>query len=107
MNFKVGDYVTRNSHNNDIVFKIINIVQNIVYLQGVNVRLCADSSFDDLVLYHDSLVDDDKEIIERNMRELDIDRDHYFYIPGKILHIDGDDDYLNRCMKFYQNMEYL
>ena len=104
MNFKVGDYVTRISHNHDIVFKIIGIKEDTVYLQGVNVRLCADSIFNDLVLYQDSIDFDDYDIIERNMQDLEIDRDHYFYIPGKILHIDGDDDYLNRCMKFYENM---
>ena len=104
LNFKIGDYVSRISHGHDIVFKIININQGVAFLQGVNVRLCADSSLEDLVIYQDSLKDDDKDIIERNMKELNIDRDHYFYIPGKILHIDGDDDYLNRCMNFYKNM---
>ncbi len=104
MNFKIGDYVTRISHKHDIVFKIIGINDNNVFLQGVNVRLCADSNLDDLMIVNDISLEDDKDVIERNMKDLDIDRDHYFYIPGKILHIDGDDDYLNRCMKFYENM---
>lgn len=25
-------------------------------------------------------------------------------MPGKILHIDGDNDYLERCMRFYDDM---
>ena len=104
MNLKVGDYVTRISHNHDIVFKIIDINKDIVYLQGVHVRLCADSFFDDLEIYQDSIDVDDHDIIERNLKDLEIDREHYFYIPGKILHIDGDDEYLNRCMKFYENL---
>ena len=29
-------------------------------------------------------------------------RDDYFYIPGKILHIDSDLDYLNRCLDYYK-----
>ena len=104
MNFKIGDYVTRISHNHDILFKIINITQDLVFLQGVNVRLCADSNLDDLVLVNNKEDEDDSEIIDRSMKEFEIDRDHYFYLPGKILHIDGDDDYLNRCMKFYENV---
>ena len=28
----------------------------------------------------------------------------YEKLPGKILHIDGDNDYLERCMKFYEDM---
>jgi spore coat assembly protein len=33
-----------------------------------------------------------------------MDRDHYFYLPGTVLHIDGDKNYLNRCMDLYKNM---
>ena len=47
--FNIGDYVTRNSYNNDIVFKIINVDGNVYYLKGVNVRLYADSYQEDLV----------------------------------------------------------
>ena len=32
--FKIGDLVTRNSYQNDIVFKIIRIEDNIYYLKG-------------------------------------------------------------------------
>ena len=33
-----------------------------------------------------------------------LNRDEYFYLPGKVLHIDADKEYLDRCMKFYKNM---
>lgn len=46
--YKVGDLVTRKSYNNDVVFKIVSITENIYYLKGVNVRLIADSTLDDL-----------------------------------------------------------
>ena len=105
LNFKIGDLVTRKSHNNDIVFKICEIKGNIVYLCGVNVRLCADSYVEDIIKMNSNIdEDDDSEIIEANVREINIDRDKYFYIPGRILHIDGDNDYLDRCMRFYNNM---
>ena len=103
MNFQVGDIVSRISHNHDILFKIIGFEQNIVFLQGVNVRLCADSMIDDIVIATDSN-DEDDDIIRKNVQELNIDRNNYFYIPGKILHIDGDDDYLDRCMNFYHSL---
>ena len=44
-----GDFVTRKSYNNDTVFKVINIQDNIYYLKGVEVRLYADSELSDLV----------------------------------------------------------
>ena len=75
-------------------------------LQGINVRLSADAKISDLVLVTDKslLLDDDNDIIQRNIHSLNIDRDNYFYLPGKILHIDGDNDYLERCMFFYKSM---
>lgn len=103
MEFKIGDLVSRISHNNDIVFKIIDISGNIVFLKGVDLRLYADSDANDLVFVRDIKSDDDS-IIKRNVSLISMDRDNYFYIPGKVLHIDGDNDYLNRCMRFYKNM---
>lgn len=103
MKFNKNDYVTRKSYNHDIVFKVVDIQHNIVYLKGVDFRLYADALIEDLVLCERN-VSDDKEIIENNLRELCLDRDNYFYIPGKILHIDGDKDYLDRCMYFYESL---
>ncbi len=103
MKFKVGDLVSRISHNHDIVFRIISIDQQTVFLKGVDLRLYADADIDDLTIVNNVLNDDDS-IIKRNLSLIHMDRDNYFYIPGKILHIDGDNDYLNRCMKFYKNM---
>lgn len=102
LNFKVGDIVTRKSHNNDIVFKIISIDGNVVLLKGVDLRIYVDSYIDDLVLSKVKSTDDS--IIEDNLKNINIDRDSYFYLPGKVLHIDGDNEYLDRCMNFYNKM---
>ena len=91
------------SHNHDIVFKIVSIDGNIAFLKGVDLRLYADSSLSDLVKTTVSF-DSDQQILEKNLRSLQMDRSQYFYLPGKILHIDGDSDYLKRCMNFYKEM---
>lgn len=104
MNLRIGDYVTRNSHNNDIVFKIINIENNIAYLKGVNVRLRADANINDLVISNNVMINDE-EIISNNLDDMNLDRSQYFYLPGSILHIDGDEEYLERCMSFYNKMK--
>ena len=44
----------------------------------------------------DSPHESDQSIIDENIRDFKVDRDNYFYLPGKILHIDGDKDYLDR-----------
>ena len=97
MEIKKGDYVTRNSYNNDTVFKVINIKNNIYYLKGVDVRLFADSFLTDLELVDYERKEDEFEIVD-----LYSERDDYFYLPAKILHFDGDKEYLNRCLEFYK-----
>jgi len=103
MDFEVGDYVTRNSYNNDIVFVITEIIDNVYYLKGMNVRLCADSPLDDLKKHEKKDVNiEEEEYLKRIKPVKTLDREDYFYLPGKILHIDGDNDYLKRCLKYYE-----
>ncbi len=97
--FQIGDLVTRKSYDNDIVFKIINIEGNTYILKGVVVRLFADSPVEDLKIYNSTSIDDFTPDID-GYRSLE--RDEYFYLPGRILHIDGDKDYLDKCMNFYK-----
>ena len=98
--FNVGDYVTRNSYNNDIVFKIVDIQGDTYYLKGVSVRLYADSSKNDLVLC-DTINENDG--FRPSIDEYrDLNRNEYFYLPGRILHLDGDEEYLEKCMNFYK-----
>ena len=97
--FQIGDLVTRKSYDNDIIFKIIDIKEDIYVLKGVVVRLFADSPSDDLKIYNSNSIDDFSPEID-GYRSLE--RDEYFYLPGRILHIDGDNEYLEKCMNFYK-----
>ena len=67
--FKIGDAVTRKSYNNDIVFKIIDIKDKMYILKGINVRLVADSTLDDLVLHDGNTVNDESliEAVKENL----------------------------------------
>lgn len=107
MLFKIGDFVTRESYNNDTVFKIIEIEDDVAILKGVNIRLYADSEIEDLRKVDDikSIDKDDRRLLEKVNEMIHLDRSEYFYLPGKILHIDGDQDYLERCMKFYKKIK--
>lgn len=105
MELQIGDYVTRNSYNNDIIFKITDINGENVELIGFSVRLIADSNINDLVkcdIKREVL--EEEELIERVKNDKLDDRSDYFYLPGKILHIDGDLEYLNKCMKYYKSI---
>ena len=89
----IGDYVVRKKYNRDILFEIFDIKDNTYYLRGVELSLIADSEIDDLELSDVQLVADDDFSIERQPM-----------IRGKVLHLDGDQKYLNLCEKKYKDL---
>ena len=93
---KKGDYVTRNKYNNDILFKVNKIVNNKAILSGVDLRLYADADISDL---RKSGV----KIEDVKYEDNNLDRSNYYYIPGIILHLDTDSDYLEKCMNYYKS----
>ncbi len=104
MKFKKGDYVTRNSYGNDIVFVIEDIKNEIAILKGYDIRLVANSPLSDLVICDDKEKNKDfiNELKKDNLIS-EFDRDDFFYLPGKILHLDADSDYLKKCLDYYNN----
>ena len=106
--FKIGDYVTRKSYNNDILFVIVNINDNIAGLKGIDVRLYADSSLDDLEKSSIDVVSkndiDDRDEASKIRDMFCLDRNQYFYLPGRIMQLDGDEMYLKRCIDFYKDL---
>ncbi len=96
MNFKIGDVVTRNSHNNDLEFVIVYIdyVKQIAILKGKAIRLNADAKLSDL-----------KESERRTKSftpDLELPKYSTNTIFGKVLHIDGDSSFLEKCMHLYK-----
>lgn len=105
MEFKEGDLVTRKSYNNDIVFKIIEIDDHYCNLKGVNIRLLANASISDLAKYDNTDIEKEEEFLSRVRKPFELERGDYFYLPGKILHIDSDGEYLNRCLDYYRESD--
>jgi spore coat assembly protein len=99
---KIGDYVSRNSYNNDIIFEVVSINGDNYILRGIDFRLIADSKEDDLVLVDKATFKCNDDFARDIFEDRSLNRDDYFYLPGKILHIDGDSEYLKRCMEFYE-----
>ena len=126
MNFVKGELVTRISYEHDLLFKIIAIKNDQAILHGIDMRLEADAPVDDLVRV------DDQELKERNKtgkeqeefsyrlfkqdyQMLREKRDfestdkyqqdtNYFRLPIKVLHLDGDQGYLKKCIELYQRL---
>lgn len=101
---KIGDFVTRNKYNNDCLFRVDNIINGIYYLVRVDLRLFAKTNINDLRKEEKLDRNNDDEIINNLDIKLDNSREDFFYILPKILHIDSDENYINRCLKFYKKM---
>lgn len=101
MELKRGDLVTRKSYNHDTIFKITNIKNDIYYLKGIEVRLYADALLTDLEKYTSNDSPNNEPKLETK-EDLKLERSDYFYLPAKILHIDGDKDYLEKCLNYYK-----
>lgn len=110
---RVGDIVARKSHGNDLLFRVIGFAtdrgERSCTLSGITLRLLADSKEEDLVKVDKLTAHINKaralgSIRSHETKELrQFDRALLRNRPGKILHIDSDEDYLRQCIKFYKD----
>jgi len=127
---KAGDIVVRKSYGGDIFFKIKEILtseqgEKEAILVGTDVRLMVDAPLDDLekqdatsILHyrHECIMtratslrqvfaqrEQDREgrLLHRGRTEMEND---FFEVPGRVLHLDGDEDYLEKCMGTYRQL---
>ena len=112
MEFKVGDIVARKSHDLDTMFKIERFEGDMAMLKGMFFRLNADAPVADLEPvsecdYRGALVEEKevlKNISKPELREMrSIKKDSDFFVSGRILHVDGEKDYLERSAKLYEH----
>ena len=125
---KVGDIVTRKSYNKDIIFRIVGFNidsknEKIAIINGVAFRVIADAYLDDLELVNisdikqiliDPFVEDliDQSVRSAQDREKKMNRavtklqtnPNIYGMPGKVLQIDGDKDYLKICLDVYTEL---
>lgn len=131
--FKIGDIVGRKSYNKDIIFKIKELFRNekgqdVAYLRGMFMRLCANAPVEDLIKieqqemssYLREEVKKSGEQMNRILARRERDREYFlgraassekksskmdgFDVPGTVLHIDGDEDYLELCLTTYKQL---
>ena len=93
---KVGDLVTRIKYKHDIVFKITNIQNNVAKLIGENIRLKADAYLNDFVLYNEE--NEQESTLSEMVRTSKL-------IIGCVLHLDGDEYYLKKCLDVYKKYD--
>lgn len=124
MDIKVGDVVARKSYGYDILFKVYDMDNGkdgirTIFLKGLYYRLFADAPESDIIKVPANRINDEIHTFERKIGKLSRSagfrafaspvkllhkRDEFgkFEMPGKVLHIDGDSDYLAISMKYYK-----
>ncbi len=127
---KTMDVVGRISYNCDILFRVIDIrVENgrrIAILYGEEYRLAADAPYEDLIKMEANvrrrmaeegrsreeqsyiLFRQDVELLKQK-QEYEVTDGYskalnYFQMPGKVLHLDGDPNYLKKCLLLYERV---
>ncbi|HHX23900.1 MAG: sporulation peptidase YabG [Tepidanaerobacteraceae bacterium] len=123
----IGDVVARASYNKDVFFKVIDIMEDQGYctLKGLNIRVLADAPIDDLIKptstevreYKKDYIRKSNESMERIFYRRELERQRcfsrgepegsngFFDVPGVVLHIDGDEEYLNLCLTTYKQLD--
>ncbi len=126
--FKIGDIVARKSYGCDVFFKIVDIQKsedgsNLITLKGISYRIEADAPENDLESQPEHRVNEYRDqccrLADKNCRETaqaprfrgypkkayyrDTPKENAgkFQQPGKVLHLDGDNDYLGTCLGEY------
>ena len=124
-----GDIVTRRSDGGDIFFRVEAIEHSLGYtnamLRGLYYRLCADAPLEDLEkkkqLEINALREEhgkkQNQVVMRTMRSQGRDYQprlqfsrkelrgkNFFELPGKVLHLDGDEGYRSVCHQRYLQM---
>ncbi|WP_372631876.1 sporulation peptidase YabG [Cohnella sp.] len=123
---KQGDLVVRKSYGGDVLFRVAAFAARQAVLRGTDYRLLADAPIEDLqtvrnpdelggtrqarIKANESL----RKISEERSRQfsrigfmgaLDDRRQPFFEMPGKVLHLDGDPNYLKKSMQVYAQLK--
>lgn len=116
----VGDLVVRPSHKGDVLFKVVGVRGGRAILKGVYLRLLADAPLNDLRLVDETEYEEIKKNTERAIRRAlarspartgaighvqGRDRSsRKAKLPGRVLHLDGDREYLEKCLQYYNKL---
>lgn len=120
----IGDLVVRPSHNGDVLFKVVGVRGGRAILKGVYLRLMADAPLNDLRRVDQREYEEIKKNTERLLRRAlarstsrtgangreqgrGPSRDgssKRVKLPGRVLHLDGDREYLDKCMQYYDKL---
>ncbi|MCY0887831.1 MAG: sporulation peptidase YabG [Alicyclobacillaceae bacterium] len=126
--WKAGDMVVRQSYGKDVCFQVVEVDEETetAILKGLDVRLMADAPFADLeemseeekrefevqrsqsegeslrLIRSRRAVEHEKRSLRREVRYQS--NPDFFERPGRVLHLDGDGTYLQKCLNMYKEL---
>ncbi|MDQ0345522.1 spore coat assembly protein [Lederbergia wuyishanensis] len=127
---EINMIVGRLSYQCDILFRVIDIMEidgrRTAILSGEDYRLVADAPIDDLVSISESerfkrtsqvrsLEEQSFELFRQDIDLIRLEQEYkvtsgykrdfnYFQMPGRVLHLDGDPNYLRKCLDLYDRL---
>jgi len=130
VSINIMDIVGRKSYHCDLAFRIIDIKEEngrkSAVLYGEDFRLIADAPFEDLISINKPmqrkmaqeiqfLEQQSLELFRQDVNLLNRKQEYsstdayskpfnYFQMPGKVLHLDGDPNYLKKCLDLYEKI---
>lgn len=104
--FNINDIVIYKKDVKYNLYSIKSIFESKCIIQGINYRLIREVEIKDIEKAKKNLIDknnqDDEKYRDKIVNLLERDKNNY--ILGKILHIDGDEKYLGRCLELYEKL---
>lgn len=104
---KVGDLISLKNDENKIIYMILKINNGNVTIKGLNHRIKMNVSTNDIVPATTNEIETEEKIklnyrnkLFKKTREKNVVKPLF----GRILHIDGDEEYLNNCLELYKEM---
>lgn len=111
---KKNDIVCRYSYDGDMLFEVKSVSsKNMVSLSALSIRLSADAPIDDLelvsreslFLFKKFFQSDVEKKIEQILKDRKVmEEENTYMCPGKVLHVDADEGYLNMCLTYYKQL---
>lgn len=112
-NIKKGTIVSRKSYQDDILFKVEDIINTVqgkyAMLKGISIRIKATSPIEDLNIVSKQMAKReldklDKKVESKISENRNFVNNYINILCGKILHLDGDRRYAEKSARYYKKI---
>lgn len=100
---KINDIVCDKEN---VIYEVIEKSENMIYVRGIRYRVYKWFELEDVSIPDEEVVENNKKEEEGYFKKFLIKTDERVkHVSGKILHIDGDNKYLRKCLDLYEELD--